>query len=93
MSRKTRQYENKFKEQVVMLHKNGKSLRKISEEYGLPISTIFGWVKLYEKGGNFRISDGLSEAEKENIRLKKENKQLRMEVDILKHAALIMSRK
>lgn len=93
MSKKNKHYEDKFKEQNVMLYKSGKNLREISKEYDVPTSTINGWIKLHEKCGSFRLSDSRSESEKELIKLQKENKQLRMEVDILKAAALIMSRK
>jgi transposase len=95
MSKKPKQhYEDKFKEQIVMLcKKSEKSCRQISKEYNVPAFTINGWVKLYEKCGSFKLSDSRSESEKELIKLQKENKQLRMEVDILKYAALIMSQK
>jgi len=46
---------------------------------------------LHERCGSFNLSDSLSESEKELIKLKKENKQLRMEVDILKAAALMLN--
>jgi len=93
MSKKIRHYEEKFKEQIVMLYKSGKTFRQISKEYDVPTSTINGWLKLHNKCGSFKISDSRSESEKELIKLQTENKQLRMEVDILKYAALIMSRK
>ena len=47
----------------------------------------------YNNTGSFKASDNRTEEEKELIRLKKENQQLRMENDILKQAALIMGRK
>ena len=43
--------------------------------------------------GSFKSCDNRTEEEKEIIRLKKENQQLKMENDILKQAALIMGRK
>ena len=70
MSKKTRHYEEKFKDQIVMLNKSGKSLRKITEEYEVQISRINGCVKLYERCGSFKLSDNLSESEKELIKLK-----------------------
>ena len=52
-----------------------------------------GWVKKYNNSGSFKACDNRTEEEKELIRLKKENQQLRMENDILKQAALILGQK
>jgi len=90
---KKKHYAEEFKKQIVMLRKSGKGVKEIAEEYKLARSTINGWVNFYENTGSFKHSDNRSEQEKELIRLNKENKQLLMEVDILKAAALIMSRK
>lgn len=46
-----------------------------------------------EKAGSFKIEDNRSEEEKRLLQLEKENKQLRMENDILKKAPLIRGRK
>jgi len=43
--------------------------------------------------GSFKESDNRTPEEKELIELRKQNKQLLMENDILKQAALIMGRK
>ena len=60
----------------------------------LPLtSTINKWVKDYNNSGSFKAKDNRTDAENELIRLRKENKQLLMENDILKQAALIMARK
>jgi transposase len=44
------------------------------------------------QSGSFRTADNRNTEEKELKVLRKENKQLKMEVDILKQAALIMAR-
>lgn len=51
------------------------------------------WIKKYNKTGSFKACDNRTEEEKELLRLKKENQQLRMENDILKQAALILGQK
>ena len=51
------------------------------------------WIKQYNTTGSFKVKDNRSEEENRLIELEKENKQLRMENDILKQAALIMGRK
>lgn len=51
------------------------------------------WIQKYNKTGSFKACDNRTEEEKELLRLKKENQQLRMENDILKQAALILGQK
>ena len=93
MAGKTRNYTEEFKKQIVSLHTNGKSALELAKEYDLAKSTITKWARDYGKTGSFKASDNRSEEENELLKLRKENKQLLMEVDILKQAALIMGRK
>jgi transposase len=93
MAGKTKNYTDEFKKQIVALKQNGKSTSDISREYGIAKSTIIKWVNDYSKSGSFKAKDNRTEEENELIRLRKENKQLTMENDILKQAALIMARK
>ena len=93
MAGKTKNYTDEFKKQIVALKQNGKSTSDISREYGITKSTIIKWVNDYSKSGSFKAKDNRTEEENELIRLRKENKQLTMENDILKQAALIMARK
>ena len=50
-------------------------------------------MKDYSNSGSFKAKDNRTDEENELLRLRKENKQLLMENDILKQAALIMVRK
>ncbi|BDT04696.1 hypothetical protein [Spiroplasma ixodetis] len=50
-------------------------------------------VKQFTNSGSFKIKNNLSDLEKQLIQANKELKQLRMENDILKQAALIIGRK
>ncbi len=93
MSGKTRNYTEEFKKQIVCLYRNGKSAGNIADEYGVGKSTVLKWVKDFNNSGPFRAKDNRTDEENELIRLQKENKQLLMENDILKQAALIMARK
>ncbi len=93
MAGKTKNYTDDFKKQIVALKQSGKTTAEISSEYGLPKSTIIKWVSDYSKTGSFKAKDNRTEEENELLRLQKENKQLLMENDILKQAALIMGRK
>ena len=62
-------------------------------EYELTPSALSSWINKFNSTGSFNIEDNRSDAEKELIRLRKENQRLKMENDILKQAALIMGRK
>jgi len=86
-------YTDEFREQIVKLATNGKSVRQLEKEYGISRTTIYTWVRKHETSGSFREKDNRSASETELIHLRKENKQLRMEVDLLKQAALIMARR
>ncbi|WP_239349977.1 hypothetical protein [Snodgrassella communis] len=56
-------------------------------------SALDRWINQSSKSGSFKTKDNRTAEENELIALRKELKQLRMENDILKQAALIMARK
>ena len=86
-------YPEEIKRKVVALANNGKNQTEILNEYGMARSTLHKWIKDFNNSGSFSAKDNRSDKEKELIKLQKENKQLKMENDILKQAALIMGRK
>jgi transposase len=93
MSKKRRTFTTDFKKQVVALYENGKSRQDIVREYELTASAFDRWITQFQQSGSFKEKDNRSPEEQELIELRKRNKQLEMEVDILKQAALIMGRK
>ena len=94
MSRRPRrEFTEEFKLQMVKLYNSGKTASEIVKEYDLTRSAFANWVQKYNKTGSFKACDNRTEEEKEIIRLKKENQQLKMENDILKQAALILGQK
>jgi transposase len=93
MSTKRRTFSTDFKKQVVALYENGKSRQDIAQEYELTASALDRWITQFRKSGSFKEKDNRSPEEQELIVLRKRNKQLEMEVDILKQAALIMGRR
>lgn len=94
MTKKERRtFTAEFKEQMVQLYLNGKPRKDIIREYDLTPSSLDKWVKQSQTSGSFKEKDNLSPEAQELIRLRKENKQLLMENDILKQAALILGRK
>lgn len=88
-----RTFTSAFKKQLVELYENGKSRAAIVEEYDLTASALDRWIKQSQTTGSFKEKDNRSLEENELIALRKENQRLKMEVDILKQAALIMGRK
>jgi len=91
--RKRRTYTEEFKRQIVELYNSGKKKADLIREYDLTTSALDKWIQNYNSSGSFRAVDNRSEEEKLIMGLEKENRQLRMENDILKQAALIMGRK
>jgi len=89
----SRYHSDEFKEQIVLLRKSGRTIRELADEYGLAKSTISTWESQHKNSGKFTVKDNLSESDKELRVLRRENKQLRMENDILKQAALIFAQK
>jgi transposase len=88
-----RTFTAEFKKQIVQLYKGGKRKSDILREYDLSASLLDRWIKQSEQSGSFKVKDNLTPEQKELIELRKKNKQLEMENDILKQAALIMGRK
>jgi transposase len=78
---------------MVQLYRNGKARKEIIEEYDLTPSALDRWIKQDKTSGSFKGKDNRTPEEQELIQLRKEVKQLRMENDILKQAALIIGRK
>ncbi len=93
MTQKRRTFSTEFKKQVVSLFENGKSRQEIVREYDLTASALDRWITQFRHSGSFKEKDNRLPEEQELIALRKRNKQLEMEVDILKQAALIMGRK
>jgi len=91
--REKRTYSETFKNQVVQLFNAGKPRTEIIKEYELTASTFDQWVKRINATGSSRERDNRTPEQAELIKLQKENKQLKMENDILKQAALIFAQK
>lgn len=94
MAKKERRtFTPEFKQQIVQLYLNGKPRKDLIREYELTPSSLDKWVSQSQTSGSFKEKDNLSPEEKELNKLRKEVKQLQMENDILKQAALILGRK
>ena len=86
-------YTEEFKRQMVNLYKAGHRRVDLIREYELSSSALDNWIAQDRNSGSFKAGDNRSPEENELIRLTKENRQLKMENDILKQAALILGRK
>ena len=89
--RKTK-YSKEFKDSTVQLILNdGESVVKVAEDLGLNSKTLYHWVTSYKKAHNIPtrdISASFKESNNEELkRLRRENKILKQERDILKKAA------
>lgn len=93
MSKAKPKYEDSFKKQLVELYNNGKSHTEIVKEYHVSSSALWKWIKFFNNSGSFKEKDNRTQLERDYKDLEKEVRQLRMENDILKQAALIMGRK
>ena len=91
--RTPRTFTDEFKKQLINLYLNGKRKCDIVREYDISPSLLDKWIKQHQGTGSFREKDNRSDLENELIQLRKRNKQLEMENDILKQAALILGRK
>lgn len=91
--RPRRTFTEEFKKQMVELYKAGKSRAEIVREYDLTASALDRWITRINKTGSSREADNRSDLENELIKLRKENKRLQIENDILKQAALIFAQK
>ncbi|WP_420481963.1 IS3 family transposase [Bifidobacterium adolescentis] len=81
-----RHYEESFKRQIVQLYENGKPTREIKAEYDISHSTLHRWVQGIRNSGSTKAADNRTPEQNELIELRKRNRQLEMEVDVLKHS-------
>jgi transposase len=93
MPRSKPPYPREFREEAVRLvRSSGRPIAQIARELGIAHGTLSAWVKQAELDAGLR-SDGLTTAEREELRrLRRENRILREEREILKKAAAFFAR-
>ena len=91
--RERRTFSEEFKRQIVQLYNAGKPRADLCREYDLVPTVINRWIKRINETGSAKECDNRSREVLELLQLRKENKQLKMENDILKQAALIFAQK
>ena len=90
MARQYKSYDEDFKKTIVNLYENGKGISELSREYGVGKSTIDSWIKKYK---TIITSTGETTTNAEILKLQKKNRELEQEVEILKKAVAIFSKK
>jgi len=87
MPRTHPRYPDEFRQQILDLVRAGRSADALAKEFEPTAQTIRNWIKQSELDQGQR-QDGLTSDEKAELtRLRKENKQLQLEREILKKAA------
>ncbi len=87
--RKNRSYTNEFKQEAVALvTEQGYSVSKAATSLGITDKLLYNWKAKFEaeQSGAALTADERAEL----IKLRKENKELRMEKDILKKASALL---
>ena len=92
MSKKRPPYPPEFRQQMIELVRAGRSPEDLAKEFEPSAQAIRNWVAQADRDEG-RRSDGLTNAERiELSRLRRENKQLRLEREILSKAAAWFAR-
>lgn len=92
MGRNRTPYPEEFRVQMVELVKAGRTPEDLSREFEPTAQTIINWVVQADRDAGVR-RDGLSTAERQELtKLRRENRQLKMERDILSQAAAWFAR-
>jgi transposase len=92
MSKTRPPYTPEFRRQIIELVRAGRSPDELAKEFEPTAQSIRNWVAQAERDAG-RRDDGLSSVERDELsRLRRENRQLRLERDILSKAAAWFAR-
>lgn len=92
MPRTRKPYPQEFRERIVELARAGRSPTELAEEFEPCYGTIRGWIEQADLDDG-RRSDGRTTTDREELRqLRKENRRLKQERDILAKAAAWFAR-
>lgn len=93
MGKVRRPYPAEFKRQMVELVRAGRTPEELSREFEPTAQSIINWVSQYERDTGVRRDGHLTTVESDELRrLRRENRQLKMERDILSKAAAWFAR-
>lgn len=89
-------YPAEFRQQIIELAQAGRSPAELAREFGPTAQTIINWLSqaARDAGKPLPGKEGLTSAERDELaRLRRENRQLKMERDILAKATAWFARK
>jgi len=93
MRKGNKMYPPEFRRQMVALVRTGRTAESLAKEFEPTAESIRNWVKQADRDEG-RRADGLTTAEREELtRLRRENRTLRVEREILSKAAAWFARK
>jgi transposase len=85
-SKMANRYTPEFRQQMVELVRAGRQPKQLSQEFGCSHWSIKSWVKQADRDGG-RGDGGLTTAERQElVKLRRENRQLKLEREILSKA-------
>ena len=92
MAKKRSPYPPEFRQQIVDLVRSGRNPEELASEFGPSGQAIRNWVAQAEQDAG-RRTGGLTTVEREELsRLRRENRQLKLEREILSKAAAWFAR-
>ena len=92
MQRSRPRYSPEFRQQMVALVRSGRTPESLSREFEPSAQSIRNWVEQSDRDAGLR-ADGLTSTERQELRrLRRDNKRLRVERDILAKAAAWFTR-
>ena len=93
-SRERRVFNDEYKQQVLELISAGdKSVSQVCRELDLTESSVRKWIKTDQSTNGIMTQNSLSETDQQElVRLRTENKRLKMERDILKKATAFFAK-
>ncbi len=92
--RKRRVFTREYKAEVVeLIRKSGRSLTEVAKELDLTRTAVAEWVKQAEVDAGRGGTGALTTAEREElVRLRRDNRRLQMEHEILRKAAAFFAK-
>ena len=92
MSKTRPPYPPEFRRQIIELVRAGRTANELAREFEPTAQSIHNWVVQADRDDGLR-SDGVTSTEREELtRLRRENRQLKLERDILSKAAAWFAR-
>ena len=92
MAEKRRKFDAEFREGAVrIVVETGKTLAEVARDLGINETTLATWVSRVRQAGTASSgeSEELARLRRENLQLKRDNKELAMERDVLKRCMVL----